>query len=126
MSIDIEQFQSTFFDESSDHLQVMEQELLNLNIAQPDAEQLNTIFRAAHSIKGGAGIFGFDALTGLTHVMENLLDEARHQRIHLGQAEIDLLLNTADVLKAILHAYRTGRSSPDSGKKRGRLPYCLA
>ena len=61
MSIDIEQFHGVFFDESDEHLDAMEQLLMALDVDAPDAEELNSIFRAAHSIKGGSGIFGFDA-----------------------------------------------------------------
>ena len=77
MSIDVGQFHTVFFDESDEHLQEMERILLEIDVSAPDDEELNSIFRAAHSIKGGSGIFGFDALTRLTHVMENLLDQAR-------------------------------------------------
>ena len=73
MSIDMRQFHSVFFEESQEHLAEMEQFLLGLDVSDPDAEQLNTIFRAAHSIKGGSGIFGFDALVTVTHILENLL-----------------------------------------------------
>lgn len=90
MSIDIEQFHAVFFDESQEHLDDMEQLLMELDVEDPDLEQLNSIFRAAHSIKGGSGIFGFDALTGLTHVMENLLDKARKQTISLDVPTVDL------------------------------------
>ena len=63
MSIDIAQFHAVFFDESQEHLDDMEQLLMELDVDDPDLEQLNSIFRAAHSIKGGSGIFGFDALS---------------------------------------------------------------
>ena len=114
MSIDIEQFHAVFFDESQEHLDDMEQLLMELDVEDPDLEQLNSIFRAAHSIKGGSGIFGFDALTGLTHVMENLLDKARKQTISLDVPTVDLFLETVDLLKVILDAYRTGSELPQS------------
>ena len=114
MSIDIEQFHAVFFDESQEHLDDMEQLLMELDVEDPDLEQLNSIFRAAHSIKGGSGIFGFDALTGLTHVMENLLDKARKQTISLDVPTVDLFLETADLLKVILDAYRTSSELPQS------------
>ncbi|WP_416307339.1 chemotaxis protein CheA [Neptunicella sp. SCSIO 80796] len=106
MSIDMEQFHSVFFDESQEHLDDMEQQLMELDLANPDAEQLNSIFRAAHSIKGGSGIFGFDALTGLTHIMENLLDKARQGGTKLTLSSVDVLLETVDLLKVTLGAYR--------------------
>ena len=77
MSMDISDFYQTFFDEADELLADMEQHLLDLVPEAPDSEQLNAIFRAAHSIKGGAGTFGFTILQETTHLMENLLDEAR-------------------------------------------------
>lgn len=106
MSIDMEQFHGVFFDESQEHLADMEQQLMALDLSEPDPEQLNSIFRAAHSIKGGSGIFGFDALTGLTHIMENLLDRARNNTIEMTTEIVDLLLETTDLLKVILDNYR--------------------
>ncbi|MEP7705616.1 chemotaxis protein CheW [Paraglaciecola sp. 25GB23A] len=106
MSIDMTQFHGVFFDESQEHLENMEQELMDLNLDDPDAEQLNSIFRAAHSIKGGSGIFGFDALTGLTHIMENLLDKARQGQVQLTTDIVNVLLQTVDILKLTLDAYR--------------------
>jgi two-component system chemotaxis sensor kinase CheA len=106
MSIDMEQFHGVFFDESQEHLDSMEQQLMDLDLISPDAEQLNSIFRAAHSIKGGSGIFGFDALTGLTHIMENLLDKARQGTTKLNEAIVNVLLETVDLLKTTLETYR--------------------
>lgn len=106
MSIDMEQFHSVFFDESQEHLDEMEHQLMELDLENPDPEQLNSIFRAAHSIKGGSGIFGFDALTGVTHVMENLLDLARQGSINLTTPIVDLFLQTLDTLKTTLDNYR--------------------
>lgn len=106
MSIDMEQFHGVFFDESQEHLADMERQLMDLDLAQPDPEQLNSIFRAAHSIKGGSGIFGFDALTGLTHIMENLLDKARKNSIVLTTPIVDVLLETVDLLNMTLDNYR--------------------
>ena len=106
MSIDMEQFHGVFFDESQEHLADMEQQLMELDLSEPDPEQLNSIFRAAHSIKGGSGIFGFDALTGLTHIMENLLDRARNNTIEMTTPIVDLLLETTDLLKVTLDNYR--------------------
>jgi two-component system chemotaxis sensor kinase CheA len=106
MSIDMEQFHDVFFDESQEHLDSMEQQLMDLDLISPDAEQLNSIFRAAHSIKGGSGIFGFDALTGLTHIMENLLDKARQGTTALNETIVNVLLETVDLLKTTLEAYR--------------------
>ena len=84
----------------------MEELLLNISTDDPDAEELNSIFRAAHSIKGGSGIFGFDALTGLTHVMETILDRARNHELDLTTDIVDVLLATTDTLGDILQAYQ--------------------
>ena len=108
MSIDVEQFHQVFFDESEEHLENMEQLLMAIDPASPDSESLNSIFRAAHSIKGGSGIFGFSGLGGLTHVMENLLDKARHGEQLLTADIINQLLHTTDLLKSILDDYRSG------------------
>lgn len=113
MSIDIEQFHSVFFEESEEHLDDMEQLLMGLNVDAPDPEELNSIFRAAHSIKGGSGIFGFDALMNLTHVMENLLDKARNGELRVTTEIVNVLLETLDVLKATLTAYRQQSPVPE-------------
>ena len=106
MSVDMNQFHTVFFEESQEHLQTMEELLLNISTDDPDAEELNSIFRAAHSIKGGSGIFGFDALTGLTHVMETILDKARNHELDLTTDIVDVLLSTTDTLGDILQAYQ--------------------
>lgn len=106
MSINMVEFHQVFFEESHEHLENMEQLLLALDLNTPDPEELNTIFRAAHSIKGGSGIFGFTALTSVTHVMENLLDRTRKGTFELSSAIIDLLLRTVDTLSHILSLYR--------------------
>lgn len=112
MTIDINQFHGVFFDESDEHLQDMEQLLMTLDVDSPDPEELNSIFRAAHSIKGGSGIFGFDALMNLTHVMENLLDKARNQEIQVTADIVDVFLQTLDVLKDTLAAYKAQTELP--------------
>ena len=113
MSIDIEQFHGVFFDESDEHLDDMEQLLMSLDVESPDPEELNSIFRAAHSIKGGSGIFGFDALMNLTHVMENLLDKARNNELSVTADIVNVLLETLDVLKDTLNAYRDETPVPE-------------
>jgi two-component system chemotaxis sensor kinase CheA len=108
MSIDMKQFHAVFFEESQEHLDEMEQLLLELDVANPDSEMLNSIFRAAHSIKGGSGIFGFDALASVTHIMEGLLDKIRQGKMAITTGMVDLFLNSVDQLKEILRCYRTG------------------
>lgn len=106
MSINMAEFHQVFFEESHEHLENMEQLLIAINLQSPDPEELNTIFRAAHSIKGGSGIFGFTALSSVTHVMENLLDKVRKGTFELSSGIIDLLLKTVDTLSHILSLYR--------------------
>lgn len=108
MSIDMKQFHSVFFEESQEHLDEMEHLLLELNTEDPDSEELNSIFRAAHSIKGGSGIFGFDALGSVTHIMESLLDNVRQRKLAITPAMVDLFLSSVDVLKGILDSYKSG------------------
>ncbi|WP_427307489.1 chemotaxis protein CheA [Cupriavidus sp. H39] len=112
VDIDITQFYQTFFEEAEELLVEMEQLLLGLDIEAPDAEHLNAIFRAAHSIKGGAATFGFAALTETTHIFENLLDRTRRQELALTRTIIDTFLETKDVLQDQLNAYRNG-TEPD-------------
>jgi len=107
MSIDMKQFHSVFFEESQEHLDEMEHLLLDLNTEDPDSEDLNSIFRAAHSIKGGSGIFGFDALGSVTHIMESLLDNVRQKKLAITSTMVDLFLSSVDVLKGILESYKS-------------------
>jgi len=110
--MNLDDFSSSFFEEAEELLQDMERYLLALDPAAPDAEELNAIFRAAHSIKGGAGAFGFTVLQHTTHVLENLLDQARHHTLALTSAIVDVLLEARDVLQDQLEAYRAG-AAPD-------------
>ncbi|WP_442808065.1 chemotaxis protein CheA [Trinickia soli] len=113
MTLDITQFYQTFFDEADELLAQMEQLLLNLNVGTPDPEDLAAIFRAAHSIKGGAATFGFTALTETTHILESLLDRARNNELTLRKDMIDTFLETKDVLADQLAAYRSS-TEPDA------------
>lgn len=113
MSMDITDFYQTFFDEADEFLADMEQHLLDLVPEAPDSEQLNAIFRAAHSIKGGAGTFGFTILQETTHLMENLLDEARRGEMQLNTDIINLFLETKDIMQEQLDAYKSS-AEPDA------------
>lgn len=105
MTIDMSQFHGVFLEESAEHLDDIEHLLMALDPEQPEIEDLNCIFRAAHSIKGGAGIFGFDALISVTHVMENLFDQARQGQFTISQKVVDDLLVVVDTLRRLLAAY---------------------
>ncbi|ART64838.1 chemotaxis protein CheA [Kushneria marisflavi] len=111
--MDITEFYQTFFEEAEELLSDMEQQLLQIDPSDPDGEQLNAIFRAAHSIKGGAGTFGFTVLQETTHLFENLLDKARHRELTLDPTTIDIFLETKDMLSDQLNAYRQ-QTEPDS------------
>ncbi len=112
MNIDLSQFVGVFFEETDEHLAEMEHLLLAIDNRAADPDQLNSIFRAAHSIKGSAGVFGFQALTSVTHVLENLLDRLRNGTMSLQPGMIDAFLAAADTLKAIAAAYKQG-NEPD-------------
>nr|WP_218645162.1 chemotaxis protein CheW [Aquitalea sp. LB_tupeE] len=100
------QFHQVFFDETDEHLATMEGVLLAVNVSAPDSEDLNAIFRAAHSIKGGAATFGFGDLAALTHILENLLDKVRKGTMSLSIGMVDVCLQAKDVLAAMLAAHR--------------------
>ncbi|QTL38620.1 chemotaxis protein CheA [Xenorhabdus budapestensis] len=110
--MDITAFYQTFFDEADELLADMEQHLLLLNADEPDHEQLNAIFRSAHSIKGGAATFGFTKLQQTTHVLENLLDSARRDEIRLTTDIINLFLEAKDIMQQQLDAYKSSQE-PD-------------
>lgn len=106
MAIDMSQFYQVFFEESAEHLAAMESLLLDLDIDNPDPEQLNAIFRAAHSIKGSAGTFGFSDLAETTHILENLLDRIRKEELLLRADMVDAFLQCGDVLRDMLEAHQ--------------------
>ncbi len=105
-AIDMTQFYRVFFDETAEHLAQMENLLLAIDPANAGDEELNAIFRAAHSIKGGSGTFGFTDMTEVTHELESLLDKARKHEIVLTIEMVDALLAAGDVLKLQLARHR--------------------
>ncbi|MCA9472431.1 MAG: chemotaxis protein CheA [Nitrospirales bacterium] len=106
MAVDLSHFQESFFEESAEHVETMETGLLDLEQRPTDLDLLNRIFRAAHSIKGNAGMFSFTAISGLTHKMENVLDKLRNSQMVVTKDIIDLLLQALDGLKSLLDAAR--------------------
>jgi len=113
MSIDMSQFYQVFFDETAEHLAAMESLLLGLDIESPDLDDLNAIFRAAHSIKGGSGTFGFTDMTAVTHVLETLLDRLRKVELQITDEMVDTFLQAGDVLKAQLDGHQSGGAEVD-------------
>ena len=104
MEIDIDQFRETFFQEAAEHLEKLESELLLLRAGNASGERLHAIFRCAHSIKAGAGTFGFEAMGRFTHVLESLLDRLRNDEMELSEPLVELLLRSVDVLRALVDA----------------------
>ena len=102
MTFDMSQFLATFYEESFEGLDIMESELLALDVGEADLETINTIFRAAHSIKGGSGTFGLNDVANFTHVMETLLDEMREGKRDVTQNAVNISLESVDVLREML------------------------
>jgi CheY-like chemotaxis protein len=99
---DLSQFFQVFFEEAGENLDTMEQMLLHLDLQTADDEELNAVFRCAHSVKGGAATFGFTDVAELTHEMETLLDKLRRHELAPTPDMVDVLLAAGDVLKAQL------------------------
>ncbi len=100
--IDLSQFYQVFFEEAGENLEAMEQKLLELDVDAADDEEMNAIFRCAHSVKGGAATFGFSDVAELTHHMETLLDKLRRHELQPTAQMVDVLLAAGDALKALL------------------------
>jgi len=108
MTIDISQFYQVFFDEAEELLAEMERLLLGVDVAAPDSEDLNAIFRTAHSVKGGASTFGITDMSEVTHVLESLLDRIRKGEMALTSQHVDAFLAAKDTLKMQLDGHRNG------------------
>ena len=105
-----EQLKHTFFDECSDLLQQLDNGLTDIRESGASDDAVNAVFRAVHSIKGGAGIFGFDALVRFAHVFETVLDEIRSHRMDITPDNIDTLLTAGDVLSDLVAMSRAGET----------------
>ena len=124
--IDLTQFYQIFFEEAGENLDTMEQMLLALDVEKADDEELNAIFRCAHSIKGGAATFGFADVAELTHQMESLLDKLRRHELNPTAAMVDVLLESSDALRLQLgHHQGRGNDTPDTSGLVARI-YALA
>ena len=106
--IDLTQFYQIFFEEAAENLDQMEQMLLNLDLSQANDEELNAIFRCAHSIKGGSATFGFADVAELTHKMESLLDRLRRHEVTPIPEMVDALLESADAVRSLLARHQAG------------------
>ncbi|WOT06212.1 chemotaxis protein CheA [Shewanella youngdeokensis] len=108
-----QQFDKIFFEEMTEHLEETESLLLDMNENDDNSDAFDAIFRAAHSIKGGAGIFGFDDITSVTHILENLLDKLRHDEIQLTQTMLDAFLEAKDLLESLKNVYQYDEACVD-------------
>jgi len=108
----MEELKQTFFTECAELLTDMEDRLMKIDENTQDKEQLNAIFRCAHSIKGGAGAFGMDAIMHFTHKMEALLDEVRDGKVSATREVIDTLLKSRDIVVQMIEAAKEGREQP--------------
>lgn len=106
MNFDLSQFYQVFFEEAAEHLSNMESLLLGLDVNDPSMDDLNAIFRAAHSIKGGAGTFGFTDMIEVTHVLETLLDKLRKQEMALTNEMVNAFLEAGDAISMQLAGHR--------------------
>ncbi|MBH9343715.1 chemotaxis protein CheA [Pseudomonas aeruginosa] len=113
MPQDMSQFLQVFFEETEEHLATLELLLIGLDLDRPDSETLHGIFRAAHSIKGSSGMFGFDDISAVTHELETLLDRIRCGQMRLRPDMISAFLEARDVLQRLLDAHRSGHADPD-------------
>jgi two-component system, chemotaxis family, sensor kinase CheA len=109
-AFDLSQFYQIFFEEAGENLDLMEQMLLNLNLETADDEELNGIFRCAHSVKGGAATFGFSDVAELTHQMESLLDRLRRHELQPNAMMVDVLLESADASRGLLARHQAGET----------------
>lgn len=127
MSIDVSQFHQVFLEESFEGLDIMEMGLLSLHEGEPDIETINNIFRVAHSIKGGAGTFGFSSVSEFTHSLETLLDEMRNGERDITTDAVNVMLEALDVIRNMLNAVQQQAEPDDERTKEvaGRLQALL-
>jgi two-component system chemotaxis sensor kinase CheA len=120
---DLTQFYQIFFEEAGENIDQMERTLLSLNLQTADDEELNGIFRCAHSVKGGAATFGFSDVAELTHQMESLLDRLRRHELQPNAAMVDVLLESADVSRHLLARHQAGGAgdAPETGDLVARI-----
>ncbi|MBY3039372.1 chemotaxis protein CheA [Rhizobium laguerreae] len=116
--MDMNEIKEIFFQECEEQLAELESGLLKLNDGDRDPETVNAVFRAVHSIKGGAGAFGLDDLVAFAHVFETTLDCVRSNKLEPNQDVLKVMLKSADVLADLTNAARDG-GSVDESRSRG-------
>ncbi|MGF1742001.1 chemotaxis protein CheA [Vibrio profundum] len=109
MALDMEQLRKMFYEECRENLEVLEDVLLKLDPSQTDLEQINTIFRAAHSIKGGAGTFNLFDISEFTHAVEAYLDLVRNEELQLTVESVDVLFKSVDCIMNMLEGHESGQ-----------------
>src|SRR5690606_31303429 len=115
---DLDDFKATYFDECSELLTELEEQFAAIEAGERDADRLNAVFRAIHSVKGGAGAFGFTALVGFAHAYETLLDYVRDGRVELTDDVVTLCIKANDIVADHVNAAKTGDELPaDYGQK---------
>lgn len=110
MTTDWSEFHQAFYEESLESLGDMERSLLHLSSDFNNPEDINTLFRVAHSLKGGSGMFGFTAMESFTHVMETVLDSVRSGGTLVTQEVVEILLESVDCLRETVTAMQQGRT----------------
>ncbi len=110
---DLEQFKAAFFQECDELIAEFEAHATKLSDVSQQPLSLNAAFRAVHSLKGGAGMFGFNRLVSFAHALENIMDEARSGKIETNAGVVDAILRAADILAGLSEAARTGKQLPD-------------
>ena len=111
--VDLEEFKVTFFQETQELLDDMENDMLLLQDGEATDETINAIFRAVHSAKGGAGAFGLDRLVDFAHVFETLLDRMRNGEHEADEKTVGVLLKAGDRLGDLMNFYRENQPIPD-------------
>ncbi|MEQ8269205.1 chemotaxis protein CheA [Algiphilus sp.] len=122
----MEEIFATFIAESRDQIEEMERSLFALEQAPDDAELLNTVFRAAHTIKGSAGLFALDTVIEFTHTAENLLDALRHGQLHVDAELISELLRVVDVLRVLIDCASRREDPPSPHREKDDLIAAMA
>ncbi len=120
MALDLSRFAKAFYEEAAEHLAALENLLMTVDLARPDAEALNAIFRAVHSIKGGAAAFGHQSLSEFTHEFESILDRVRKGTLPLNKPRVDAFLRARDVMRRHLTAIEANEA-PDLQEIRSML-----
>ena len=125
MDTNFSQFNEVFFEESLELIEVAEQTLVKIDLGHVSSEEINAIFRCAHSIKSSSGMLGFNSISHFTHIMEDYLDRVRNNTISLTKDNIDILLKSLDCLKSMFVDLKNNITPDDSAVKALEAEYTL-